>query len=51
MESADELISYLIGEKISQLSVPERTMFDMYVRTYKNRSEKKVTKNNVYIIV
>ena len=44
MESADELISSLIEEKISQLSVPEKTMFDMYVRTYQNRSDKKRNK-------
>lgn len=41
MESVDELISVLIEEKASQLSTPEKTMFDMYVRTYQNRSNKR----------
>lgn len=41
LESVDELISLLLDEKMKQFSSADKTMFDMYVKTYQNRNNKK----------
>ena len=41
LDSIDELISLLIDEKLKQFSSVDKTMFDMYVKTYQNRNNKK----------